>query len=106
MRTLKQVLEDAAKRKVAVGHFNISETGALKAIAEVARDLKVPVMVGTSEGEREFLDQDECVALVRELREKHGQEIFINADHTKSVEKAKSAVDSGYDEILFYLAKL
>lgn len=106
MRTLKEVIADAAKRKVAVGHFNISETGALKAVAEVARELKVPVLIGTSEGEREFLDQDECVAIVRELREKHGQEIYINADHTKSVEKAKAAVDSGYDEILFDGAKL
>ncbi len=106
MRTLRQVLEDAAKRKVAVGHFNISETAALKAIAEVARDLKVPVMVGTSEGEREFLDADEAVAMIRELREKHGQEIYINADHTKSVAKAKEAVDAGYDEILFDGAKL
>lgn len=106
MRTLKEVITDAAKRKVAVGHFNISELGALKAVAEVARELKVPVMVGTSEGEREFLDQDEAVAMVKELREKHGQEIYINADHTKSLEKAKSAVDSGYDEILFDGAKL
>ncbi len=106
MRTLRQVIEDAAKRKVAVGHFNISETAALKAIAEVARDLKVPVMVGTSEGEREFLDPHEAVAMVRELRAKHGQEIYINADHTKSVEKAKEAVDAGYDEILFDGAKL
>lgn len=106
MRTLRQIIEDAQKRKVAVGHFNISETAALKAIAEAARKLKIPVMVGTSEGEREFLDQDEAVALVRELREKHGQEIFINADHTKSVEKAKEAIDSGYDEVLFDGAKL
>ncbi len=106
MRTLRQVIEDAAKRKVAVGHFNISETAALKAVAEVARELNVPVMVGTSEGERDFLDADEAVAMVRELREKHGQEIYINADHTKSVEKAKAAVDSGYDEILFDGAKL
>ena len=106
MRTLKEILADAARRKVAVGHFNISETAALKAIAEVARELGVPVMVGTSEGEREFLDQDEAVALVRELREKHGQEIFINADHTKSLDKAKAAIDSGYDEVLFDGAKL
>ncbi len=106
MRTLKEILADASKRKVAIGHFNISETAALKAIAEVARDLKVPVMVGTSEGEREFLDQHEAVAMVRELQEKHGQEIFINADHTKSVEKAKEAVDAGYDEVLFDGAKL
>ncbi len=106
MRTLREVIQDAEKRGVAVGHFNISETAALKAVAEVARELNVPVMVGTSEGERDFLDPDEAVAMVKELREKHGQEIYINADHTKSVEKAKAAVDAGYDEVLFDGAKL
>jgi fructose-bisphosphate aldolase class II len=65
MRTLKEILADTLKRKVAVGHFNVSELGALKAIAEVARELKLPVIVGTSEGEREFLDPDEAVTLVR-----------------------------------------
>ena len=106
MRTLREIILDAQKRQIALGHFNISETAALKAIAEVARALNVPVMVGTSEGEREFLDPHEAVAMVRELREKHGQEIFINADHTKSLEKAKEAIDAGYDEVLFDGAKL
>ncbi|MDO8467253.1 MAG: class II fructose-bisphosphate aldolase [bacterium] len=101
MRTLREVLRDAERRGVAVGHFNISEIGALKAIAEVAKELKLPVIVGTSEGEREFLDIHDAVALVRDLREKHGQEIYLNADHTKSLEKIKEAVNAGYDAVLF-----
>lgn len=84
-----------------MGHFNISEIGALKAIAEVAKELKLPVIVGTSEGEREFLDIHDAVAMVRDLREKHGQEIYLNADHTKSLEKIKEAVAAGYDAVLF-----
>lgn len=101
MRTLREVLRDAERRGVAVGHFNISEIGALKAIAEVAKELKLPVIVGTSEGEREFLDIHDAVAMVRDLREKHGQEIYLNADHTKSLEKIKEAVAAGYDAVLF-----
>lgn len=101
MRNLKEVIKDAEQRGVAVGHFNISELGALKAVAEVARELNLPVIVGTSEGEREFIDVHDAVALVRDLREQHGQEIYLNADHTKSLEKAKEAVETGYDAILF-----
>ncbi|MEK7641329.1 MAG: class II fructose-bisphosphate aldolase, partial [Patescibacteria group bacterium] len=101
MRTLREVLKDADQKGVAIGHFNISELGALKAVAEVAKELKVPVIIGTSEGEREFLDLHDAVALVRDLRENHRQEIYLNADHTKSFEKIKEAVDAGYDAVLF-----
>lgn len=101
MKSLREVIKNAEKRGVAIGHFNVSELGALKAIAEVARELKLPIIVGTSEGEREFLDIHDAVALVRDLREKHGQEIYLNADHTKSLEKVKEAVEAGYDAILF-----
>lgn len=91
---------------MAIGHFNISETAALKAVAEVAKELDLPVIIGTSEGERDFLDADEAVAMIKELREKHGQPVFINADHTKSLEKVKEAVAAGYDAILFDGGKL
>ena len=36
MKTLRQVIQEAEKRKVAIGHFNISDLAALKAIFESA----------------------------------------------------------------------
>lgn len=101
MKSLREIIKNAGKNKVAVGHFNISELGALKAIAEVAVELKVPVIAGTSEGERDFIDVHEAVALVKSLRQEHNLPIFINADHTHSLEKVKEAVAAGYDAILF-----
>lgn len=105
-KTLIEIIREAGKRKIAIGHFNISEIGALKAIAEVASELRVPVIIGTSEGEREFIDAHKAVALIKELREKHGQPIFLNADHTHSLQKVKEAVEAGYDAILFDGSKL
>ena len=106
MRNLKEIIKDAEKRGIALGHFNISDIGTLKAVAEAARELQSPVIVGTSEGEREFIGVHEAVALVKSLRDEHEQEIFINADHTHSFEKAREAVEAGYDAILFDGAKL
>jgi fructose/tagatose bisphosphate aldolase len=34
MKTLREVLQDAEKRRVAVGHFNFSELTVLKAVGE------------------------------------------------------------------------
>ena len=91
---------DARGRGVAVGHFNISDSTQLNAIAEAARELNVPVMIGASEGERKFIGVRQASALVKALREA-GQEIYLNADHTKSIEGAREAVEAGFDEILF-----
>lgn len=106
VRNLREIIKEAEKRKIAIGHFNISELSALKAIAEVASELNVPVIIGTSEGEREFIDAHKAAALVKELREKHDQPIFLNADHTHSLEKVKEAVEAGYDAVLFDGGKL
>lgn len=101
MKTLRAFIQEAGQEKTAIGHFNISDLAALKAIAEAARELNVPAIIGVSEGEREFIDVHEAAALVKDLRENHGQPIFINADHTHSFNKAKEAVDAGYDAVLF-----
>jgi len=101
MYKLLDIIKKTELQKKAIGHFNISELSGLKAIAEVAAELKVPVIIGTSEGEREFIDVHEAVALIKSLRQEHDQPIFLNADHTHSLDKVKEALDAGYDAILF-----
>ena len=44
MSTLRDVLQEAGRRRVAVGHFNFSELVVLKAAAEAAGELGVPVV--------------------------------------------------------------
>ena len=103
---LKDALKQSAKTGTAIGHFNFSDSMTLRAITAAASELKVPVLVGTSEGERDFLGACGAVAAVRHLREEHDIPIFINADHTHSLEKVEEAAKAGYDEILFDGAKL
>lgn len=111
METLKQAIAEAQANKVAIGHFNISDTASLKAIFQAAQGLssgahKVPVIIGVSEGEREFIGTHEAAAMVKALREEHDFPIFINADHTHSLEKIKEAVEAGFDAVLFDAGKL
>jgi|ERR1700730_2794813 fructose-bisphosphate aldolase class II len=70
-------------------------------VTGAARVLNVPVLVGTSEGERNFLGVHEIVALVRGLRQQLEHPIFLNADHTHSLERAVEAAQAGYDMIGF-----
>lgn len=106
MKTLREVLEKADSDRVAIGHFNISDLVGLKAVFDAARELNVPVIVGVSEGEREFIGVRQVAALVRSLREEYGFPIFLNADHTHSLAKAMDAAKAGFDWIVFDLSTL
>lgn len=101
MKSLLEYLKDAEEKKIAVGHFNISDSATLKAIFESAQKLNFPVIIGVSEGEREFLGVSQAAALVSSLRHEYNFPIFLNADHTHSIEKVKEAAIAGYDEIIF-----
>ncbi len=78
MTTLHEVLEQAQRRAVAIGHFNVSDLVALRAILEAARDLNAPVMVGVSEGERAFMGVRQVAALVKSIRDEYEYPIFLN----------------------------
>ena len=51
---LRRSLEDAQNKAVGIGHFNLGDGVFLKAVAAAAREVKAPVIVGASEGERSF----------------------------------------------------
>jgi fructose-bisphosphate aldolase, class II len=106
MTQLRNQLEEAQSNGVAVGHFNISDLTLLKAVYAAAQELKVPVIVGASEGERAFLGVAQIAALVKSLREEHCLPIFLNADHTHSLESALAAAKAGFDSIVYDLSAL
>src|SRR5678815_914922 len=101
MQVLRDVLEQAQKNGVALGHFNIADLVLLKAEFAAAQELNVPLLVGVSEGEREFMGVRQVAALVRSLREEFNFPIFLNADHTHSLAKALDAAKAGFDVIVF-----
>jgi len=101
MQTLRDVVKEADEKKVAIGHFNISDTEQLWAIFNAARSINVPVIIGTSEGERDFIGVRQAALLVHSLQEEYNFPIFINADHTYSLERVKEAIDAGYDAVIF-----
>ena len=97
---IKDYLKRTIEEKWAIGHFNFSENEAIRAIIESASELKTAIFAGTSEGERKHLGIKVAVSLVKAFREEFGIPIFLNADHHKSFETVKEAVDAGYDAIL------
>jgi fructose-bisphosphate aldolase class II len=101
MNSLLELLRKAQQSGLAIGHFNISDLVLLEAVFGAAQELKVPVLVGLSEGEREFVGTRPIAAFVRSLREEFDYPIFLNADHTHSLAKGMEAAKAGFDSIVF-----
>lgn len=101
MNTLMDALQDAGRRGVALGHFNVSDLSMVNRIVAVARELATPVLIGVSEGERDFMGVHQIAAVIRSIREKQALPVFLNADHTHDMSRAVEAAEAGFDMIVF-----
>jgi len=97
--TLRDVLTRLEKEGSGLGHFNVSDQVLLKAVIAAAAETKLPVLIGASEGEREFFGTRQLAALVKSQREESDLPIFLNADHTHSLAKAVDAAKAGFDAV-------
>ena len=94
----KDLMERTRKEHFAVGAFNIDNLEIFKAVVAAAKNKKSPVLVEVSKGEVDFWGYDNIVDLVRNARDE-GVMMFINQDHTPSVEEARKGVEAGFELI-------
>ncbi len=92
--------------KKAIAHFNISNLDQARVICDVAQELNQPVIIGVSEGERAYMGVPMVRKIIDELNQEYKIEIFLNADHTYSLEKVQEVVEAGYDSVIVDGAKL
>lgn len=105
MKPLFKIIQEAEKKKTAIGHFNVATLEQMNAVARVAGKMNVPVIVGVSEGEWNFMGMRALVAL-RDVYRKDGVYMYLNADHTRSLENVERAASAGFDSIIFDAAHL
>lgn len=106
IKTLREYVLEADQKGVAIGHFNISNLEAFHGIYNAAKKLNLPIIIGVTEGEENFIGIAESVALVKAVRERDNYPIFLNGDHHYSFETVKVAIDAGYDAVIIDAVKL
>ncbi len=106
MKTLREYIKEAEENKVAIGHFNISNIEALHGIYNAAKKLSVPVIIGVSEGEKDFIGKEEISVLIKMIRERDNYPIFLNADHHYSFDSVKSVLDNNFEAAIIDAVKL
>ena len=107
--TLQQVRDNCAKARKrmeqaraehwAFGAFNLDDEATLKAVALAAKAQNAPVLVEVSAGEVSDIGIDNVRDMVDNFKRDYGIEIYVNLDHSPSVEDAKAGIDAGFEFI-------
>lgn len=89
----------AAQGKYALGAFNIDNQETLLAVARAAKAKNSPCLVEVSHGEVQALGLQNVRDMVDNYKQEFGVEIYVNLDHSPSVEAAMAAIDAGFEFI-------
>lgn len=95
----RHLMQRSRAQNFAVGAFNIDNQETLIAVSKAAQKLQSPVLVEVSHGEVEAMGVENIRDLVDNYRAEYGVEMYINLDHSPSVEACKRAIDAGYEFI-------
>jgi len=95
----RHLMQRSRQQGFAVGAFNIDNQETLIGIARAAQKLNAPVLVEVSDGEVKALGLENLRDLVDNYKAEYGIEMYINLDHSPTVEDCKRAIDAGYEFI-------
>lgn len=95
----RQRMQQARAEHWAFGAFNLDDEATLKAVARAAQAMNAPVLVEVSHGEVSDIGLENVRDLVDNIKYEYGIEMYINLDHSPSVEEAKKGIDAGYEFI-------
>lgn len=95
----RHLMQRSRQQKFAVGAFNIDNQETLIAVARAAQKLKAPVLVEVSDGEVKAIGLDNIRDMVDNYRAEYDIEMYINLDHSPTVEDCKRAIDTGFEFI-------
>src|SRR5665213_260709 len=81
----------------ALGAFNLDNQETLVAVAKAAAAKKAPVLVEVSKGEVDALGLDNIRDLVDNYKYQYNLEMYINLDHSPTVEDAIAGIEAGFE---------
>lgn len=95
----RELMRRSREQHFAVGAFNIDNQETLIAIVKAASKTKSPVLVEVSDGEVKAIGLQNLRCMVDNYKAEYGVEIYLNLDHSPTVENCKAAIDAGYEFI-------
>lgn len=93
----REAFERARKGHYALGAFNLDNQETLKAVVQAAKKKQAPVLVEVSHGEVEALGLDNVRDMVDNYKADYGVEMYVNLDHSPSVDAAIAGIAAGFE---------
>jgi len=105
--TLRQIRENCTQARetfartraenFALGAFNLDNQETLVAVAKAAAAKKAPVLVELSKNEVDVLGLDNIRDMVENYKQIYEIEMYINLDHSPTVEDAIAGIEAGFE---------
>ena len=95
----RETYERAKNEHFALGAFNIDDQATLNAVSLAAKNKNAPVLVEVSQGEVDSMGLDNVRDMVTNFKDAFGIEMYINLDHSPSVDACKAGIDAGFEFI-------
>lgn len=99
--TLKEALDDARKKRYAVGHFIIVNLEMAKGVIQAAEENKSPVIIGPTEVFLEKASLKELSDLLLPMAKNAKVPVVLHYDHGFTAKKVLEALSYGYSSVMF-----
>lgn len=95
----RHLMQRTRQQHFAVGAFNVDNQDTLIAIARAAQKKNSPVLVEVTHDEISAIGAENIRDMVDNYKKEYGIEIYVNLDHSPTVEACKQAIDAGFEFI-------
>lgn len=99
--TLKEVLEIAEEKKIAVGSFNTPNLEAIQAVVEAAEELDLPVILQFAECHEPWISLEWIGPVMLDRAKKASVPVCVHLDHGETLEYVQRALDLGFTGIMY-----
>lgn len=93
----RAAFDRAKKQHYALGAFNLDNQETLIAVARAAAAKKAPVLVEVSQGEVDAMGLQNVRDMVDNYKAQYGIEMYVNLDHSPTVEDAVAGIAAGFE---------
>ena len=101
----REIAQQAAEGKYAVGAFNVTNLIQLEGVVDAAVEMKSPVIIQTSVKPSKFLGPDVLVSIYRAIAASAPVPLCLHLDHCTEIAHCKRCADAGYTNIMIDASK-
>jgi fructose-bisphosphate aldolase class II len=99
--TLKEIMEIAEKKKIAIGSFNASGLEAIEAELAAAEELKLPVIIQFAQCHEPWVPLATIGPIMVEMAKKASVPVCVHLDHGETLAYLQTALEMGFTGIMY-----